>query len=68
MGGIARFQTLANHYKHDKAYEGQPDLLTFFSGDAFNPSLESSITKGGWWLRRPILRTCWLTGPLKGNI
>jgi hypothetical protein len=27
-------------------FAGQPDILTFFSGDAFNPSLESSVTKG----------------------
>ena len=46
VGGIARFQTLVNHYRNDKSYEGQPELLTFFSGDAFNPSLESSVTKG----------------------
>ncbi|PVI00350.1 Metallo-dependent phosphatase [Periconia macrospinosa] len=46
VGGIARFQTLVNYYRNDKAFEGQPKLLTFFSGDAFNPSLESSVTKG----------------------
>ncbi|CAI6322068.1 unnamed protein product [Periconia digitata] len=46
VGGIARFQTLVNHYRNDKSFEGQPKLLTFFSGDAFNPSLESSVTKG----------------------
>jgi 5'-nucleotidase len=41
VGGISRFQTLCNQYK-----EGSPTLLTLFSGDAFNPSLESSVTKG----------------------
>lgn len=46
VGGVARFQTLVNYYRDDKAFEGQPKLLTFFSGDAFNPSLESSVTKG----------------------
>ena len=46
VGGISRFQTLCNHYRRDARYHGQPDLLTFFSGDAFNPSLESSVTKG----------------------
>lgn len=45
-GGIARFQTLMNHYRNDEKYEGQSELITFFSGDAFNPSLESSVTKG----------------------
>ncbi|KAK8188425.1 Metallo-dependent phosphatase-like protein [Phyllosticta capitalensis] len=46
VGGIARFQYLVNHYRNDPKFEGQPDLVTFFSGDAFNPSLESSVTKG----------------------
>jgi 5'-nucleotidase len=46
VGGYARFQTLINYYRNDKKYEGQSNVLTFFSGDAFNPSIESSITKG----------------------
>lgn len=46
VGGIARFQTLANHYRDGDEFAGQPKLLTFFSGDAFNPCLESSVTKG----------------------
>jgi 5'-nucleotidase len=46
VGGIARFQTLANYYRDDQRFKDQPKLLTFFSGDAFNPSLESSVTKG----------------------
>jgi len=46
VGGISRFQTLCNHYRNDPAFKGQPDLITLFSGDAFNPSLESSVTKG----------------------
>jgi len=46
VGGIARFITLANYYRNDEKFKGQPELLTFFSGDAFNPSLESSVTKG----------------------
>jgi 5'-nucleotidase len=46
VGGISRFQTLVNYYRNDEKYKGQPELLTFFSGDAFNPSLESSVTKG----------------------
>jgi 5'-nucleotidase len=46
VGGYPRFQTLVNYYKDDARFEGQPKALTFFSGDAFNPSIESSITKG----------------------
>jgi 2',3'-cyclic-nucleotide 2'-phosphodiesterase (5'-nucleotidase family) len=48
VGGYARFQTLVNYYRDDGRFKGQPKLLTFFSGDAFNPSIESSITKGQW--------------------
>ncbi|EXJ79915.1 hypothetical protein A1O3_08200 [Capronia epimyces CBS 606.96] len=46
VGGIARFQTVCNYYRDDDRFSGQPNLLTIFSGDAFNPSLESSVTKG----------------------
>lgn len=46
VGGIARFQTLRNVYADDARFQGQPELVTLFSGDAFNPSLESSVTKG----------------------
>ena len=46
VGGVARFMTLVKHYREDEKFGGQPDLITLFSGDAFNPSLESSVTKG----------------------
>ena len=46
VGGYPRFQTLINYYKDDIRFQGHPKALTFFSGDAFNPSIESSITKG----------------------
>ncbi|KAK2787564.1 hypothetical protein FQN53_005013 [Emmonsiellopsis sp. PD_33] len=46
VGGTPRFQTLVNYYRHNPKFAGQPPLLTFFSGDAFNPSLESTVTKG----------------------
>jgi 2',3'-cyclic-nucleotide 2'-phosphodiesterase (5'-nucleotidase family) len=46
VGGIARFQSVVNDYRSHPQYEGQASLLTFFSGDSFNPSLESSVTKG----------------------
>ncbi|KAL4963480.1 putative 5'-nucleotidase [Aspergillus stella-maris] len=45
-GGAPRFQTVINHYRSHPSFEGQPAPLTFFSGDAFNPSLESTVTKG----------------------
>ncbi|KAI8630036.1 Metallo-dependent phosphatase [Xylariaceae sp. FL1651] len=46
VGGAARFMSLTQHYREGKQFAGQPDLITLFSGDAFNPSLESSVTKG----------------------
>jgi 5'-nucleotidase len=45
VGGIARFQTILRKYR---ARQGEDSsLLTLFSGDALNPSLESIFTKGG---------------------
>jgi 5'-nucleotidase len=46
VGGFARFQTLCDYYRNDDKFKGQSNLITVFSGDAFNPSLESSVTKG----------------------
>lgn len=46
VGGISRFQSVVNEYRSHPRFEGQPSLITFFSGDSFNPSLESSVTKG----------------------
>ncbi|KAG5980279.1 hypothetical protein E4U55_004185, partial [Claviceps digitariae] len=46
VGGLARFMTLCKEYQEGKKAEGQPKILTLFSGDVFNPSLESSVTKG----------------------
>lgn len=46
VGGIARFMTVCNEYQDGERFADQPACLTLFSGDAFNPSLESSITKG----------------------
>jgi 5'-nucleotidase len=45
VGGAARFVTLVNSYRDGNEYAGQPELVTLFSGDAFNPSIESSVTK-----------------------
>ncbi|KAL8856819.1 MAG: hypothetical protein Q9178_006535 [Gyalolechia marmorata] len=46
VGGIARFQTLRNFYADGARFKNQSELITLFSGDAYNPSLESSVTKG----------------------
>jgi 5'-nucleotidase len=48
VGGISRFMTVCSEYREDAKYKDQSKLLTFFSGDAFNPSLESTVTKGAW--------------------
>lgn len=46
IGGLARFITLCKEYQEGDRFRDLPKLLTFFSGDAFNPSLESTVTKG----------------------
>src|SRR5690606_16084518 len=53
VGGAARFATLLHQYRDASGplpgltqSDQLPPLLTFFSGDAFNPSLESTITRG----------------------
>lgn len=46
IGGLARFMKLCKDYQEGDEYKDQPKLVTFFSGDAFNPSLESTVTKG----------------------
>jgi 2',3'-cyclic-nucleotide 2'-phosphodiesterase (5'-nucleotidase family) len=46
VGGVSRFQSVINYYRSHPRFTGLPDVLTFFSGDAFNPSLESTVTKG----------------------
>ncbi|KAF2864293.1 5'-nucleotidase [Piedraia hortae CBS 480.64] len=46
VGGFARFKTLCDYYAHNERFKHLPECLTFFSGDAFNPSLESTVTKG----------------------
>ncbi|AEO58382.1 hypothetical protein MYCTH_2305675 [Thermothelomyces thermophilus ATCC 42464] len=46
VGGIGRFVSVCKEYREAERFQGQPGLVTLFSGDVFNPSLESSITKG----------------------
>ena len=46
VGGIARFMTVVKEYRDDARFEGQPELIPLFSGDSFNPSVESTVTKG----------------------
>lgn len=46
VGGVASFQTVCNYYRNNERFAGQSSMLTLFSGDAFNPSLESSVMKG----------------------
>ncbi|KAF4469174.1 5 -nucleotidase [Fusarium albosuccineum] len=45
VGGLPRFINVCREYQEGKQYEDQPKILTLFSGDVFNPSLESTVTK-----------------------
>ncbi|KIW42176.1 hypothetical protein, variant [Exophiala oligosperma] len=65
VGGVARFQTLCNYYRNDGRFKGQPKLITLFSGDAFNPSLESSVTKGSHMV--PVLNMIGTDAACVGN-
>ncbi|KAK3117242.1 hypothetical protein LTR53_001577 [Teratosphaeriaceae sp. CCFEE 6253] len=65
VGGVPRFKTLCDYYQHDDKFRGQPDCLTLFSGDAFNPSLESSVTKGKHMV--PALNLVGTTAACLGN-
>ncbi|OQO10168.1 hypothetical protein B0A48_04525 [Cryoendolithus antarcticus] len=65
VGGISRFQTVCNQYATSPEHTSQPDLLTFFSGDAFNPSLESSVTKGSHMV--PVLNGTRVNAACLGN-
>ena len=66
-GGAARFVHLVNSFRpggdnHDSTF-GSP--LVFFSGDAFNPSMMSTVTKGAQMV--PVLNALNLTAACYGN-
>ncbi|KIV77353.1 hypothetical protein PV11_09153 [Exophiala sideris] len=65
VGGVARFQTVCKYYRNDARFENQPKLVTLFSGDAFNPSLESSVTKGSHMV--PVLNLLGTDAACVGN-
>ncbi|KAI0151519.1 Metallo-dependent phosphatase-like protein [Pestalotiopsis sp. NC0098] len=65
VGGAARFMTLVQHYRDDTKWKDQPNLVTLFSGDAYNPSLESSITKGSHMV--PLLNNIGTDAAALGN-
>ena len=46
VGGAARFVTLIRNIKSAAAAAGRADPVVVFSGDAFNPSMMSTVTKG----------------------
>ncbi|KAJ2398741.1 hypothetical protein GGI23_003062, partial [Coemansia sp. RSA 2559] len=62
VGGAARFKTLL-HTLQQK--ENMPPTLTLFSGDAYFPSLESSISRGEHML--PILNSLNIDASTFGN-
>eukprot|EP00929_Paragymnodinium_shiwhaense_P036825 TRINITY_DN19699_c0_g1_i1.p1 TRINITY_DN19699_c0_g1~~TRINITY_DN19699_c0_g1_i1.p1 ORF type:complete len:1477 (+),score=286.27 TRINITY_DN19699_c0_g1_i1:96-4526(+) len=45
-GGVARFVTKVKELKAAAVARGEPEAICVFSGDAFNPAMTSSITKG----------------------
>ncbi|KAK4202335.1 putative 5'-nucleotidase precursor [Triangularia verruculosa] len=63
-GGVSRFMTVVNGYR-SPSQPGLPDLVPLFSGDVFNPSLESSITKGSHMV--PILNSIGTLAACVGN-
>jgi hypothetical protein len=58
QGGVARFVTAYQQYCDESRFSGQPRLVTLFSGDVFNPSLESSVTKGPLLIPAPSSDCC----------
>mmetsp|Transcript_47718 Transcript_47718/g.139072 ORF Transcript_47718/g.139072 Transcript_47718/m.139072 type:complete len:1627 (-) Transcript_47718:186-5066(-) len=46
VGGLSRFVTRMNELKEEALARGEKEALVLFSGDAFNPSLTSTITMG----------------------
>ncbi|KAF3931362.1 Apyrase [Dactylellina cionopaga] len=65
VGGAARFISLVKHYRSGEEFKDQPGLLVFFSGDAYNPSLESTVTKGKHM--PPILNAIGIDAACAGN-
>ncbi|KAF3928541.1 Apyrase [Orbilia brochopaga] len=65
VGGAARFISLVKHYRHADEFKDLPGLLVFFSGDAYNPSLESTVTKGKHM--PPILNAIGIDAACAGN-
>ncbi|KAK6503666.1 hypothetical protein TWF481_008669 [Arthrobotrys musiformis] len=65
VGGAARFISLVKHYRDAEEFKDQPGLLVFFSGDAYNPSLESTVTKGKHM--PPILNAIGIDAACAGN-
>ncbi|KAK4194120.1 putative 5'-nucleotidase precursor [Triangularia verruculosa] len=63
-GGVSRFMTVVNEYR-SPSQPNLPNLVPLFSGDVFNPSLESSITKGSHMV--PILNNIGTLASYVGN-
>lgn len=64
-GGAARFKKLCDYYRSDKEFDGLPYPLTLFSGDALNPSKESTVTKGDHMI--PVLNQIGIDAACAGN-
>lgn len=47
--------------------DGKPDGLLLFSGDAFSPSVESSVTRGSHMVCLTALQELWISDYFKGT-
>eukprot|EP00930_Biecheleria_cincta_P053304 TRINITY_DN3872_c0_g3_i1.p1 TRINITY_DN3872_c0_g3~~TRINITY_DN3872_c0_g3_i1.p1 ORF type:complete len:1558 (+),score=276.45 TRINITY_DN3872_c0_g3_i1:65-4738(+) len=64
-GGASRFVTRIQELRHEAKARGEPDALCVFGGDAFNPSMVSSVTKGAHMV--PVLNNIGVDVAVVGN-
>lgn len=62
-GGAARFVSVIDEYRDKERYAGRADLLVLFSGDVFNPSIESTVTK----VSKRVFNSIMMTGSTYGT-
>merc|ERR1740121_2758497 len=46
VGGLARFVTRIKQLREEAVLRGEPEAIVLFSGDAYNPSITSTTTRG----------------------
>ena len=65
VGGAARFVGRVNEIRQDALRNGLPQPIVVFSGDAFNPSLMSTVTQGKQMI--PVLNAAGVDVAVYGN-